>query len=282
MSNSETFTLSIAAQSLEAKFYNKKAIVYVEGKDDLNFWSDYFNPEDFIIREVEGCNNLNGKIEDIVNHELKQIVACDSDYTNYMPNQTSHPLVVRTLSHSIECMMYCPFNISETIKSLARSLDGKIEEITLSYDQFGRDIKELVAYDIANNVHKIGIPILDSSSVRFLKNKKSIIVDKNKINDFLNPLKPFFSNIDINAILQKIDSEDRNMRQITRGHFQKGFVTNLIRKITKDINGKEVSIPDDSLYALLVKCPSNCSTSCKERSLIQKRVKDAIDYLQSA
>ena len=51
--NNEEFTFSIKAQNVEAKFYNKKAIVYVEGIDDINFWRPHFPNSDFEIKFIE-------------------------------------------------------------------------------------------------------------------------------------------------------------------------------------------------------------------------------------
>lgn len=42
MNNTENFSFSIKAQNIQAQFYNRKAVVYVKGQDDLNFWNVYF------------------------------------------------------------------------------------------------------------------------------------------------------------------------------------------------------------------------------------------------
>ena len=128
MDSTDNFSFSIKAQNVEAQFYNKKAIVYVEGDDDLLFWRQHFPDSYFEIKKVDGCKNLEKKIYEIENSGLKCIVACDSDYKSFEEGYKTHPLVVHTLSHSIECMMYCPVNLNECIKKLEGILnnDGRI------------------------------------------------------------------------------------------------------------------------------------------------------------
>lgn len=43
---------------VKAQFYNKRAIVYVEGVDDVPFWGEYFDSADYEVQEVGGCENL--------------------------------------------------------------------------------------------------------------------------------------------------------------------------------------------------------------------------------
>ena len=71
MQSDENFSLSIPAQNVEAKFYNKLGIVYVEGDDDKMFWAQYFDPKQFEIRKVDGCKNLEDYEDDVLHHGLK-------------------------------------------------------------------------------------------------------------------------------------------------------------------------------------------------------------------
>lgn len=191
--NNEEFTLSIAAQNVEAQFYGKKAIVYVEGQDDLHFWKPYFSEKNFELRQVDGCRNLDDYINDVLHNGLKCIVACDADYSQYQTPEVSNPLIIHTLSHSIECVMYCPYNLNECIKKLSRSFQDKIDEIQACYDQFGNDIRELVAFDIANNIYGKGVSICGDSCVRFLSSNSSTTIDTNRLVQFISSVSHFFS-----------------------------------------------------------------------------------------
>ena len=52
--------LFYSSEALKAKsiFYGKKAMVYVEGCEDVNFWDPYFERDYFEIESVNGCQNL--------------------------------------------------------------------------------------------------------------------------------------------------------------------------------------------------------------------------------
>lgn len=180
MSSNVSFHLSIPAQNIEAKFYNKKGIVYVEGDDDIIFWSQYFTPDQYEFRPMNGCNNLEAIEDNIINHGLKCIVAKDADYSSYLSSVNFHPLIVRTLSHSIECIMYCPYNINAYLKRLAKCLDDHVEDIIAIYNQFCADTKELIIMDIANNILGLGCSICGDSCIPILQSNTSIKVSTKK------------------------------------------------------------------------------------------------------
>jgi hypothetical protein len=175
--------------------------------------------------------------------------------------------------------MYCPNNINECVKKLSKTTEDITEGIKLRYEQFGHDIKELVAYDIANDVNEIGVEVLGSSCVRFLKSNNSITVDPAKVSAYIEGLKPHFIDVDIDHIRQLMDTDGRSMRQITKGHFQTSFIINLIKSLVKKISGTQVSLSDVTLYALLVNCSHFCSQECYEISMIRASIDRALEFL---
>ena len=282
MSSNETLEFSIAAQNIVPKFLGKLAIVYVEGSDDILFWEQYFSSKMFEIRDVNGCKNLRDYEDDIRNHGLKCVVAKDADYAPYMKVE-SHPLIVTTLSHSIECMMYCPHNINACLKRFARTLEDHTEDIQKYYDEFCCATKDLLVYDIANNVFSIGCSVCGNSCKPILKSDQSVVVSKDKMQQFINKISSLFPEDLIKKAESLIANDDRNLRQIMKGHFQTDFVLNLIRKLASQINqGRKPSISGDALYAQLVTCFSGCDINCTERKEISERVARAKKALISA
>jgi hypothetical protein len=281
MNQMKKFELSIPAQNTVHEFYNKKGIVYVEGKDDLMFWRTYFPETDYVIREVEGCRNLSDMIDQIINHGLRNIVACDLDYNCYTKRVRQHPLIIRTLSHSIECMMYCPENVNDLIKLYTRSFDNHVTELNNYYKRFGDDVKLLVAYDVANNVFEKGVSVLGKSCIRVLSTDEPHLVDKDKVSDIINRIKPSFSEQEINESLELIDNDSRTMREIMKGHFQTDFVRNLIKFILLDKYNKNMVISNDDFYAHLVICTSQCPNKCTEKKYLEDCVMKAQAYLEN-
>lgn len=279
---SNGFDLSIAAQNVEARFYNKLGIVYVEGDDDLIFWAQYFDPKRFEIRKVDGCKNLDDYEDGILHHGLKCIVAKDADYSSYVSTTHGHPLIVCTLSHSIECVMYCPYNVNACLKRLARTFDDYVAEIKQMYDEFFTDTKELVTYDIANNVFGVGCSVCGDSCIPFMESNHSVKVSVGKRDAFIGKIASLFSKEQINKAKQLLGSDKRELRQIAKGHFQTSFVTNLLKKMTAQITqDRAPSISNDALYALLITCFAECSQDCEERKVIRQRVSRAVAALNT-
>lgn len=272
----EEFSLSIPAKNIEARFYDKIGIVYVEGDYDKLFWAQYFDVNLFEIRKVDGCKNLEGYEDDILHHGLKCIVAKDADYSSYLKNISKHPLIVCTLSHSIECVMYCPHNVNACLKRLACSLDNHLDDIKRYYDEFFEQTKEMVVYDIANNVFGVGCSVCGDSCIPFMESNHSVKVSASKRDEFINSISSSFTKDQISQAKQWLDSDDRDMRQIMKGHFQTSFVLNLLKKMSSQIRGdKAPSISNDSLYALLITCFAECREECKEKAILKQKVNAA-------
>ena len=231
---------------------------------------------------MDGCRNLEDYENDILYHGLRCIVARDADYSSYMGKTHEHPLIVCTLSHSIECIMFCPYNVNACLKKFARTLDDHVEEIKESYKEFYNGIKDIIVYDIANNVFEVGCSICGDSCTRFLCSNTSIKVSTDKRDKFLQSKSICFSPSQIEEIRERVDNDQRELRQIVKGHFQASFVVNLIKKMTSSITRNDApSISNEALYALLVKCFPECEADCEERKVIKQRVKSAISALSA-
>lgn len=280
--NSETFQFSIPAQNVEAKFYNKKGIVYVEGPDDVIFWSQYFDKSLFEIRRLGGCRNLSDYENDIIYRGLKCVVAKDADYSSYIPSSAKHPLIVCTLSHSIECVMYCPFNINAYLQKLTRTLDDYTSQIQPIYEAFCDDITELLVYDIANNIFGIGCSICGDSCMPFMQSNTSVKISKDKINSFLKRVNSKFTPQQLSEARNFLNTDHRHKRQVCKGHFQTSFVINLLKHLTAEITSNHSpSISNDALYAQLVKCDPECEKDkCEESIQIRRRVASALVALK--
>lgn len=280
MSINVPFQLSIPAQNIEAKFYNKRGIVYVEGDDDVIFWSQFFEPNHFELRPLNGCNNLKDIEDNIIHHGLKCIVAKDADYSPYLSKEDAHPLIVCTLSHSIECVMYCPYNINAYLKRLARCLDDHMEEITAIYDKFCDDVKELVLYDIANNVFGLGCSVCGDSCIPVMQSNSSVEVSADKVNCIIKKVGKKIPSDMVERARSFLNNDSRHMRQVIKGHFQTSFVINLLKYLSSKIGkSHSLSISKEVLFAMLVNCPPDCKIDCVERETIKKRVLTAITIL---
>ena len=172
-------------------------------------------------------------------------------------------------------------NVNACLKKLARSLEDHIDEILQCYDEFFNEAKEMVIYDIANNVFGIGCSVCGDSCIPILESDHSVKISVSKRDKIINSISPYFTKDQIDKARLLINNDSRNLRQITKGHFQTSFVLNVLKKMSSKINGNKVpSISKDSLFALLVNCYAGCGVDCEERKVVRQKVVDAIAALK--
>ena len=67
-----TLVYSESALRVKAAFYNKKAMVYVEGTDDIIFWEQFFDKNVYKVEDV--IEYIKGKAgHKIIDKELRRI-----------------------------------------------------------------------------------------------------------------------------------------------------------------------------------------------------------------
>lgn len=271
---------SIQALRVKALFYGKRAMVYVEGEDDLNFWEPYFDKSIFQIEDVGGSSNLNQYIEKLENGENSFIVACDSDYTVFKNNKYFSNLIVTTYGHSIENMMYCPYKLNELIKKISKSLTDSTELIELWYDKFVKTAHPLLLREICNAIYKPKedkIQVFGNNCARFCKLNPCFELDENKIADFCNKNKEYFSDEVLMKIEKTISKDGRDERQLIKGHFLTYAVNHLVTYISAvNSYGKKKPLSNDILYALTIHCEECKKDQCVEKQHILNSVSLAV------
>lgn len=278
---------SQAGLRVKARFYNRKAMVYVEGPEDLNFWSPYFDQSIFKIESVGGCKNLVSYINDLERGVDTFIVACDADYTNFTGSAYSSDLIVTTYGHSIENMMYCPHNLSEIVKKLSRSLEDTTTEIESWYEDFVKTAHPLLLREICNLVYRPKdekVVVFGNSSARFCKIKPCYELDESAVAKFCLENAMYFPETELKKIETEVSKDMREERQLIKGHFLTHAVSCLIANLAKIYNptNKKVSVPHDYLYSLAVQCEDCKMGDCKEKTYLYIRVANAIKHLNYA
>lgn len=270
---SNIITFSDAALAVKAKFYNKRAMIYVEGPDDVVFWSEIFDDQLYEIQEVNGCENLEPYINKIYNGNTSFIVACDSDYLSFSGEFQEYPLIVQSYGYSIENNMYCVHNIDNAIKKLSRSRQDNIPFINTWYDKFCTDCKRLLIYDIASVIFSKGISCCGGSCVKYTKGNSSFEIDSLKVEEFINSICDKFTKEEIDYVELKLNEEQRDLRHIIKGHFLTSAVSNLIKKKACEISNKTtITLSNDALYSLMVKCDKECNPLCVDKQTLKQRV----------
>ncbi|TDX86653.1 DUF4435 domain-containing protein [Epilithonimonas xixisoli] len=250
---------STAALEAKALFYNKKAVLYVEGIDDPLFWYEFTSKLslDLHIEEIGGGENLEKIIDKIIEDDARIYVALDRDYLDFYDEEVKqryiHDRVLLTYGHSIENTLYNSKILNEVIKSYVRVTDfDKIQEIEECFQMFEQDVKNLLIFDILSNKFNSSVKILGDSCMRHLKSAKSLNLCPNKILSYIQDLPINYANELKIDIENKIDNSDKTISQIIKGHYLTSFVINLIKSYIKRFRNKEITFSNDNLYSSII------------------------------
>lgn len=268
-----TLSYSESGLRVKAAFYNKKAMVYVEGTDDIIFWEQFFDKQVYKVEDVGGCGNFKSYIQRLNNGEKSFVVAGDLDYSTYKSPICTSKLYVTTYCHSIENMMYCPHHINHAVQRLARdSRIDSIGEIEDFYNRFIAGVENLLILDAANNIYNKGVSILGDSCYRFLDKDNLPEIDSTLVNNFYNSKVGQFEMHEINAVKTILQTEPRPKRLLIKGHFLTEAIRIWINKRVPAVSNKNPQLNGDALYETLVTCHDICDPICKERKHILDQI----------
>lgn len=255
----DSLEYSTAALEAKALFYNKKAILYVEGIDDPLFWHYFTNrlELDLHIEDVGGGGNIDKIVNKIIDENANIYVAIDRDYIDYLEeedrNKYINDKILLTYGHSIENTLYNPLILNEVIKNYVKKTDLlEVDNIISIYQSFENNSKDLLIYDILSNKLDSNVSVLGDSCMRHLKSNKSIEICTNKVTQYINSLGLNFNENYLTNISSKIDASNLSIYQIIKGHFLTSFIINIIRLYVKQIRDKEITINTDNLYSLVI------------------------------
>lgn len=285
MKTEEELSYSIEALRVKAMFYGKKAMVYVEGDDDLNFWDAYFDRGVFELESVNGSKNLKPYIDKLEQGEKSFIVACDADYSSFVGRTYTSPLIVTTYGHSIENTMYCPHNLNETIKRLSRSTSDSIMFVEGWYDKFVASAHPLLVREITNlsyNPNAPKITVFGDTCAAFCKQKPCYELDDKKISKFCKDNEAYFPEDELSKTESAIIADAREERYLIKGHFYTEAISRFLTYQSASVNSA-IKAPKAShglLYALTVHCGKCHKESCREKAFLEASVADAIISLQ--
>jgi hypothetical protein len=112
-------------------------------------------------------------------------------------------------------------------------------------------LKDIIIFDIANNVYNRPHIVLSNSCQRFLLVNHSYHLCKKKINDLLRKLSAFFSEDEIDHCRKKVLELKKDIWFYVRGHFLTTWIYKLIKTIAEK-SGSSIDITYDALYSEFV------------------------------
>jgi hypothetical protein len=283
----EKFDLTYSTDALNVKsyFFNKRISVYVEGKEDILFWDFIFkncNLNDYHIEDTNGLEGLQVYMDRIVDNDAKIIVACDCDHSPFIIDyKYTNNRIIKTYGHSIENTMYCVYNIEQTIKRFAKTRRTFRPKILDWYQKFSNSAIDLLKYDIANIRFSKSVRVFGDKCNRFLKSNDSPELSQVKINKYLSSVISKFTPKEVEECTKLIESDNRELRYLIKGHFLTNGIINLIKQSVLEETGLKISISIDNLYSLMVNCINNCDIECSDMGHLVREARQAFDELRN-
>lgn len=234
--------------------FTNTPIVYVEGQDDISFWSDLFKKVNFVctIEDVNG-SKIKDYANNIIHHSASYLVAMDRDYLNYKSISYDHNNIIITPCHSIENIIFCKKSILKLIKKRSYLKDNQLTPLEEELDEELRKFKEktlpLLRLDILNDVHEKSLKILSTHYEKcFSWNDERIKeIEKN------------FSETELNNPLINEQIQNNFFLEV-RGHFLEHWASDLIRKLVQKYGPQKMNIDNNSLKLFLEEF--TCSPYC--------------------
>lgn len=260
----DDFLHSHEAENVLDLFYDANVIVYVEGADDIPFWQLIFdklsNLETEII-DVGGSLELRKYSEDVTNNNINAVIACDSDF-EILKGISGSCNIIRTYGYSIENSLICEKTIESILKNLAKlsTKNSPKKVISKWMAIFFESVKNLIYYDIYNELNQKGTSIVGDNCSKFLTTKNSFIICDDKIDSFLKSLDFNLTQSNLDDIDKLTGAVPREINDYIRGHFLFSAVATLISSIIKQ-NGKKISFSNDSFFTSLLLAFENTFTS---------------------
>lgn len=265
------------------KFHNVQFIVYVEGQEDVAFWSSLFDKSGiggYYIDYVGGIEEVQKIMSQIINDNARVIVACDAHYSFLLNTLPNHDRIVSSFGHSAENTMYCPHSINRVIRKFSHDLEDRTTFVTDWYNGFCSSATILVLHDLAREKYGKKVDVSGDKCSRFLKSHYSYILDDTKIKSFIAERKPHFNAGEIEESKRLIDNSGFEIRHIINGHFLTNAIINLLKAAVRHTTGKRPVIPISNLYALTSDCCVPCTDTCPEFSAYKERITRAVDSLR--
>lgn len=269
------------AQNILKFFYRRDIVLYVEGEDDVPFWQAIFeelSDASVEVLPVFGAPEVEKKITEITSNNLTVLAARDSDYIRIQGIHINDPRVLYTLGYSIENCLYSPATLKEIsfIWCRGKAKNQADEESWL--DGLLEKLRDLVAYDLANNLFQKGLCVIPDNCTRFMRGQSSTELDLNKLEKYLEDLSGTISDDELAHARELINSSGTRMRRIIRGHFLASLAQKHIAENLKK-SGRGQNISFEAVYASAIASFKRLITSGDEKVFYQNSVTNALTAL---
>lgn len=154
------FNRSVDSELATAYFFEKEYMGFVEGKDDILYWSkklEEYNINNIYLKELGGKENIDKELEELLRNKELKFIFLDRDYNEILKKILENDQIIYTYGYSIENTFCCIESLVKIIldcEAIQRNEIEKIEKIKKDIDEFlervEKEVIELLIFDILN------------------------------------------------------------------------------------------------------------------------------------
>jgi hypothetical protein len=240
---------SIEAVNVLKKFYRAEALVYVEGDDDIPFWTAVFSAAKGVSVAVEcagGVEEAEKFVRRIEEEDAKIIVARDSDYSLYAGRRSVSDRVVYTLGYSIENSLYTQSVIKRIAHILHRKVAPSDADVASWLRSFVDSLRRVITNDLAVSLSGLGIVALSDNCESFMVNNSSPFTSQAKIDARLARIEARVSQEARDRAEAALSDNGGFHDLVLRGH----VLASAVLRFVREHSGRKVS--HDTLYTTAI------------------------------
>lgn len=242
------------ALNVRNAFFGAKAIIYVEGDDDVLFWQEVFSKvtdEPFEVESLGGAQALDEHIAKIASGQLEGIAARDADFLPILGKCNPSPRVVYTFGYSIENSLYTSAALTQLVRLWCKSPKVAPAACAQWLTQLVSTVEPLVLLDAANAISGSGVATVGDNCSRYMTSSTSAMVCPTKVSSAASAITHKVPPSAVATVSTSIGAKPEEVLTHLRGHFLASAVHRYIVTNAKSF-GRKVSVSAESLYAAAI------------------------------
>jgi hypothetical protein len=265
-------------------FY-KSPIVWVEGVEDVYFYSPILRNIDCKIQPYHGCENAKALIAALVKDDLPYLVICDGDYDILTPKRSCHRRVVKLKKYSFENYLWHPDAINYACHrhtQIGDWSDIATAEMATVVDQLRTALREAVVLEVASRAINPAPKILPESIEILLARLSDPDVDEIKVKAYREKSKIEIPNQKIEEARLSVDDflSSRCFSELLNGHLLIGVLMRLFAKLSRSLKSGAKLLPPDA-FVQVISDALWTSTASGDHIPLKRKIRAELRKLQS-
>lgn len=258
----------------------EKVLIWVEGDDDISFYSNLISLENCQIESAGGKTECKRLADEMMKYDLKFVVVIDGDYDILFRRRSPHKRLVILNRYSIEnylfekeiinnlCCQYCSINPQRDLVS------GQFLDLIRHINS---ELLELLILDVANQRFNRGLDIFPPSYLPKSESRNPIRVSKSRIQIEISTYKEYFTKMELDEVRNVLQNylKKHEVSHIINGHFIFSMIRDFVLNVISHECSKKITADNQCLY-LLLETNTNLERVNSDHMNLKARVRRAI------